>query len=401
MKSILKVIKWTSVFIVSIVFILLITSTVRNKIGNCELDAEIDGLGTTVALVRCGNSIKLTLCLNNKINCKLTTNSLAHADFFTPASYTKLVNGMRYGMSSKWVDFFIDKGEKIQIKGSIHQAGIEYTISGSDINRNYSNFLNKTRVFEQKTIQMDIERNNMEIVSADEKQINEKLKLQKEQYNSVVLSKIDYIKCNPDQLLSTYLLSRLESDTIRKYANLIRPEARKTKYWDRIEQEITFKKIIVIGNISPELNEKDISGIRINLKDYKGKYVVLDFWGSWCSPCKRGLPQMKEYYEKYKEKFEFISIACNDKESDLEKVIDDYKLKWTQILNKADNDLSAKFKIEAYQTKIILDPKGSIIGIFKGENLEFYKKIDDLMSTAELKTTANSKIPANRISLLH
>jgi thiol-disulfide isomerase/thioredoxin len=296
---------------------------------------------------------------------------------------------MRYGMSSKWVDFFIDKGEKIQIKGSIHQAGIEYTITGSDINRYYSNFLNKTRVFEQKTIQMDIERKNMIIVSADEKLINEKLKLQKEQYHSVVLSKIDYIKSNPDQLLSTYLLSRLESDTIRKYANLIRPEARKTKYWDRIEQEITFKKIIVIGNLSPELNEKDISGIRIDLKDYKGKYIVLDFWGSWCAPCKRGLPQMKEYYEKYKEKFEFISIACNDKESDLEKIIDDYELKWTQILNNADNDLSAKFEIEAYPTKIILDPNGSIIGIFKGENPAFYQKIDDLMSATELKTIAN------------
>jgi hypothetical protein len=53
MKSILKVIKWTALIIVSIVFILLITSTVRNRIGNCELDAEIDGLGTTFALVRC------------------------------------------------------------------------------------------------------------------------------------------------------------------------------------------------------------------------------------------------------------------------------------------------------------------------------------------------------------
>ena len=389
MKSILKIIKWTSIIIVSITVLLLITSTVRNRIGNCEFDAEIDGLGTTVALVRCGHSIKLTLCLNNKINCKVTTNTLTHADFCTPASYTKLLDGGRYGMESKWVKFFINKGDKILIKGKIHQAGINYTISGSCINSDYSDFLNENTKFLQKTIQLDIERKNLIIKGADEKQISDKLILQKEQVHLFKMSKMDFIKNNPDHVLATFFLSRFEKDTIAKYADLIKSEARKTKYWDIIVQELAFKKIIVLGNTTPELNEKDINEIQIDLKDFKGKYVVLDFWGSWCAPCKIGLPKMKEYYENYKVKFEFIGIACDDKESDLKKIIDEYELKWTQILNKKDNDLGVKFEIEAYPTKIILDPNGAIIGIFKGENLKFYEKIDDLMSTPELKTTTN------------
>lgn len=398
MKIILKSIKWTGITIISITILLIITSAIRNRMGNVELDARIKGLGTTVAIVRCGKSIKVTLCINDKISCKLTTNSLNKADFFTPSSYMKLPNGERYGMSTKWVSFFANKEDKIKITGNIHKKGIDYTISGSDINLDYSKFLKQTEKFRQEVVQFDIQRKTLIINSAGQELVDEILIKQREMNKSWNIAKLDYIKDHPNLLVSTYILSRLERDTVEKYVDLIEPEARKSKYWKRIEQKVAFNKILVVGMHPPEIAEEDLNGIQIDLEKFKGRYVVLDFWGSWCGPCLRGIPNMKRYYEKYIEEVEFVGIACNDNESDLRKAIEKYDLKWTQILNKNDNDLSTKFGIEAYPTKIILDQDGKIVGIFKSEKVEFYQKLDEIMLSSKVGTNTNT-IPNSQNNL--
>lgn len=380
MKIIAKTCKWIGLTLLSIVILLIITSTIRNRIGNVEIDAEINGLGTTIAIIKYGKSIKFTLCLNDKISCRLTANSLSKANLFTPSSYIKLPNGQRYGMSSKWVSFFADKGDKIKIQGSIHEKGISYEISGSTINLEYSNFLKRAFIFKQEGVQLDIQRKILIINNESQESIDKLLVKQRELFTSWKLAQLDYIKNNPNQILSTYFLSTFETDTIKKYGKLIKPDARNSKYWDKVKQEIKSNKIIAIGDLSPELNEKDINNMPVYLTDIKNKYVVLDFWGSWCAPCIRGLPQMKKYYEKYKEEIEFIGIACNDKENDLKKIINDYEINWIQILNKKNNDLSEKFEIESFPTKIVLNKGGVIIGIFRGEKPDFYQKIDKIMA---------------------
>jgi thiol-disulfide isomerase/thioredoxin len=389
MKRIKKISKVFLIIFTSIALLLVIISSVNNRIGNSNVDVNIEGLGTTIALIKCEGLPKVAFCLNDHFNCNFKANSLSMANIIFPESIMKLENGKRTGVLTKRLSFFIDKNEKIEIIGKIHDYGIDYTITGSDVNNEYSNFINATRETYQNAIQTDIQYKNLRDTSAIQTLAQEKFR----EYQSLMQEyegyKKDYIINNPDRLLATYFLSCSPRDTIQKYADVINPNVRKTKYWKRIEQELTNKKVLIIGNLSPEINETDINGEQINLKDFKGKYIVLDFWGTWCGPCKRGIPQMKDIYEKHNKNLEFIGIACNDNESDLKSMIEEYDLKWIQILNKEDNDLSDKFKIESYPTKVILDTNGIIMGIFKGEKPEFYQKIEELMSENKSITTAN------------
>ncbi|MTI21760.1 TlpA family protein disulfide reductase, partial [Fulvivirga sp. RKSG066] len=112
------------------------------------------------------------------------------------------------------------------------------------------------------------------------------------------------------------------------------------------------------------------------------KYVVLDFWGSWCAPCIAGFPKMKEIYANYKDKLEIIGIACNDTEAKWRKAIDKHDLKWVNLLNQ-DNDInkdvSVMYAVEVFPTKIIISPDGKIYNIFNGEGDDFYDSLNDLL----------------------
>jgi len=382
MKRIQKLTIRFFLILVSIVFLIILFSAIRNKVGNCKFEADIEGLGNTFALILIQNEglPKVALCINDHFECKLKTTSLNNARILFPETLIKLKNGKHYGMLSKVIDFFIDKDNNLNIIGKIHEKGIDYSIKGSNINEEYSEFLKENNNFRQEIIQTDIQYRNLMSESNDSELIKTRFK----EYQNLNITyegiKINYIKNHPDQILSTYFLSRLRRDTIQKYVGIIKPIARNSTYWIGIEKKMEDLKKVIVGNPSPEIICKDIDGVQINLKEFNGKFVCLDFWGSWCAPCKRGIPEMKAYYKKYNGKLQFIGIACNDNESDLKKVIKDNDVQWTQILNEKNYDLSSKFAIEAYPTNIILDKNGIVIGIYKGEKPEFYQKIDELMN---------------------
>lgn len=144
------------------------------------------------------------------------------------------------------------------------------------------------------------------------------------------------------------------------------------------------------GSIAKEFTATDWEGNQLSLSSYKGKYVLLDFWASWCIPCRRGNPHLKELYAKYKDKgIEFIGIADDDQSEDKWKQAitkDDIAI-WKHVLRRAkiknkvygaSNDINEKFGIHSLPAKILVDPKGKIIGRYledEGPLDEMLKKI--------------------------
>lgn len=124
----------------------------------------------------------------------------------------------------------------------------------------------------------------------------------------------------------------------------------------------------------------DINGKPFKLSSLKGKYVILDFWGSWCINCIKGFPKMKEYYGQHKDKLEVVSVDCNDTEAGWKAAVKKHALTWVNVYNpKGVGDITKKFGVVAFPTKILVDKDGKVLKTFVGETDDIYTVLDGLL----------------------
>ena len=132
-------------------------------------------------------------------------------------------------------------------------------------------------------------------------------------------------------------------------------------------------------NEAPDFTLNDLNGKPLTLSSLRGKYVILDFWGSWCGWCIKGIPQMKEYYQKYAGKFEILGIDCNDPEEKWKAAVEKYELPWLHVYNpRGDSKVLEQYEIQGFPTKIIVGPEGKIVKTIIGEDPAFYTFLDEL-----------------------
>lgn len=132
------------------------------------------------------------------------------------------------------------------------------------------------------------------------------------------------------------------------------------------------------GTEAPDFTLNDIYGKPLSLSSLRGKYVIIDFWGSWCTWCIKGFPEMKNYYNKYKGKFEILGVDCNDTEQKWKDAVKKYELPWLHVYNPRDSKVLEEYGIEGFPTKIIVGPDGKIVKTIIGEDPAFYTLLDKL-----------------------
>ena len=134
------------------------------------------------------------------------------------------------------------------------------------------------------------------------------------------------------------------------------------------------------GQMAPDFTLQDIDGQNFTLSSLRGKTVVLDFWGSWCPWCLRGLPKMKEYYTKYSGQLEIVGIDCKDDENDWKTCVRENQIPWKHVYNSDDEDsLQRAYRLEGYPHKVVIDKDGRVLKMFVGEVPEFYTYLDELL----------------------
>lgn len=142
---------------------------------------------------------------------------------------------------------------------------------------------------------------------------------------------------------------------------------------DRIQASLT-------GNAAPDFKLPDLDGNMKSLSDYRGKWVILDFWGSWCPWCIKGFPELKELYAKYApDSLEIIGIDCREDDAAWRKGVADHQLPWVQLYNSADAGTENIFGVSGYPTKVIVDPEGKVAKVVVGHTSDFTPTLEAMM----------------------
>ena len=192
-----------------------------------------------------------------------------------------------------------------------------------------------------------------------------------------------FIRSNPDSYLSAYLLqfrsASMSADSAEAVYGNLSPQIQQS-YWGREARKTVDRlKLGTPGSLAALFTTQDIEGNILSLEDLRGKYVLLDFWASWCVPCRKGNPHLLELYSQYKDKgFEIIGISDDDSKPDAwRKAVEKDRIGvWKHVLRglqrtetgfDRSKDISDPYGIRSLPTKILIDPHGMIIGRYGGD----------------------------------
>lgn len=357
-----------------------------------EIAVKLDNLADQKVVVRYSDLINEDIktvtdtiqAVAGAFNIDLPDTSAYVVSFYPESS----VSGRRVAQQGV-VTVYVKPGEKIQIKGNVDGKTINYTAKGSLIATDFAvlraSYLDNQKQMEDIYLMID----SLSAVNADRELFKPIQESAEAISNAIKEIKVNFVKSNTANELSGIIVASLPSEEFydlhpQLAANVVsgisKVSLEKTqKRYDRSKAIEAAKALIVEGNPAPDFTLTDINGNPLSLSSLRGKYVVLDFWGKWCIWCVRGIPEMKTTYDKVKSKFEFLGIDHGDTEEVWKSAVAEYQLPWLNVYNgKEENDITVRYGISGFPTKIIVDPKGNIAYVSVGESPEFYAKVMEL-----------------------
>lgn len=268
----------------------------------------------------------------------------------------------------KWMDFYADKGT-INLTGK-KGSFVDVQFSGSPYSIQYNNYLTFLRKqgIDKKLNQIFLESEKAE-KQKDTVRSDSLFKAYSTQYaQKIELTKI-WIKAHPHSPISTYLLytevkNETNTEELEKMLNRLAPQAKANYFGETLQEQINAEMAGTIGKIARDFTQNDTSGTPVSLHDFRGKYVLLDFWASWCAPCREENPELVKMYHQFKNKgFTILSVSLDNNREAWVNAIQQDGLVWPQVadLKFWDNEAARKYYIHSLPSNYLLDPNGKII----------------------------------------
>jgi peroxiredoxin len=209
-------------------------------------------------------------------------------------------------------------------------------------------------------------------------------------YDSVV-KKVDaevagFVASKPSSYVSAFLLSvsaqvLANPVVMEQRFNSLSEDVRNSEIGKGLAQSIAYFKIGAVGTEALDFTQNDVDGKPVKLSSFKGKYVLLDFWASWCKPCRAENPNVVKVYNQFKDKnFTVLGVSLDQSKDAWVKAIDADRLTWNHVsdLQQWNNAVAQMYHIQSIPGNFLIDPNGKIVARdLRGEDLK--KKLCELL----------------------
>lgn len=358
---------------------LLLTAMAANA-QSVKVNLDVEGLGDTLLYFSRTESIKEpyeAAGKNGKFALDIPAKGVGYFNIYDKAS---MKSGNRI-----YFEYMGVPGETVTLKGTVD----DYTISGTGFYKEYGKAMGLVRDIKKQRAALSKEFYQL---PKEQQQDNTYLKpfMQKNQVLRAQQDSIfkDYVRQHPSSEVSVALVAALPISEFEEAAKVLSPEVkagRMKPLIDMREEMLAERKAVeergkavAPGKVAPVFTLPDPDGKMVSLTDFRGKYLVLDFWGTWCGWCVKGIPEMKKSYAKYSDKVEFLSIDCRESAEKWKAGLQKYQMPWRHVRWEGKPDVPYMYALQGYPTKFLINPDGTVNKVFIGESEEFYNYLDSL-----------------------
>lgn len=204
-----------------------------------------------------------------------------------------------------------------------------------------------------------------------------------EQSNEVRIK--EFLKDNGDQVAAlaalTHLSPEKDFELFDEVLNELQPKLENNPIYTKLKKQISNLAQTQVGAEAPDISMAGVDGEPIKLSSFRGKYVLIDFWASWCKPCRIENPNVVRMYNEYKDKdFEIYGVSLDEERNKWLQAIEQDGIKWVQVsdLKGWNNEAAQTYNVNSIPETVLLSPEGEIIARgLRGRDLE--EKLKELL----------------------
>lgn len=293
-----------------------------------------------------------------------------------PRLLTLVVGNNRYPI-------ILEPGQPVKFETDLQQPE-QYQLSGSELSETMKAFAPaKNRIeFVQDSLQKVFSKATIDKSSEQIQNLRSEMLQAFEPHMRLYIQQAVAFANEHPNLAGFYAMSTLEPETAEveliAYGDQIKDQFADNRYVTEFKAEVDKLRALAIGQEAPYFEAYTPQNKLVKLTDFKGKYTLVDFWASWCMPCREENPNIVKQYAAFKDKgFEVLGVSLDDNPGSWMRAMEDDGLTWTNIsdLKAWSSHLIIDYRIRAIPTSYLLDPSGKIIAKnLRGKALEDFLK---------------------------